>query len=805
MPNSLSIAEVILPVPFADSLSYLIPKDLQERVRPGKRVLVSLGKAKLQIGVVIKTQETDTQPGKLKEILACATDEKGIDTETLDYWQWVAAYYASSLGEVFKAAVPSDLRHISQIILTTGHSEKLPGKSLTERIHALILENSGRITMGSLMRILKKQKPDSHVLKLHEKGMIEIAFDPVKYPQTDKLKLAITAEEAAAYISKHPSNKAQKRLLESLIGAPWQMQEKSLVAKKSKVSSSVIKKLIEQGLITIHNEQEVPGSRSAKSPDLAELTEEQEAAYRKCLLAFKEHTPVLLHGVTSSGKTILYQHLIRDVLQEGKQVLYLLPEIAITTQIVARMQAVFGELAIFHSGYKDSDRKTVWISALNGDLRLVLGARSALFLPFANPGLIIVDESHDSSYKQVDPAPRYHARDAAVMLGHRRKIPVILGSATPSLESAYNTVKKKYQLVSLKQRYKGVKMPEIHLADLSNARKRKIMQGHFHPDILQAITECLEREEQVIILRNRKGYAPVMKCNACGWIPACPNCNVRLTYHKNSGKLVCHHCSYGQTSPSQCPDCGSTDLQLFGYGTEKIEESLALLFPEKEIIRFDQDAVKNLKTYQDLLGRFSRREADILVGTQMITKGMDFSHVGLIGVMHADQIMNFPDFRAFEKAYQLMEQVSGRAGRREKQGQVIIQTALPEHPILKFLLNHDYFGMVNYELSERKAFHYPPYVHLIMIRLRAREKPQLQKAANALYRLLQTEFPGKVHPPEFPVVDRIMNDYLCNLRLVFPPGQSKIQVRKNLFEIIRSKKSQRGFRVLRIAIDPDPQ
>ena len=542
-----------------------------------------------------------------------------------------------------------------------------------------------------------------------------------------------------------------------------------------------------------------------------ELSTEQEQAYNEICRSFEEKKTVLLHGVTSSGKTEVYIQLIEDAIQQGKQVLYLLPEIALTTQIVQRLQAIFGpKIGVYHSKFNENERVELWNAVLKfkageyEDFQVILGARSAMFLPFQDLGLIIVDEEHEGTFKQYDPAPRYQARDASIFLGHMQSSNIVLGSATPSVESFYHAKSEKYTYVALNKRFGNVQMPEILVADVADATKKKKMKSHFSPELMSMMEECLEANKQIILFQNRRGYSPILICETCGNSPQCVNCDISLTYHKYKKELNCHYCGYHIPLPSACPSCGDTNLRVKGFGTEKIEEELAIFFPEAKISRMDLDTTRAKMAYHQIIQSFQEGEVDILVGTQMVTKGLDFENVGLVGILNADNMLHFPDFRAFERAYQLMSQVSGRAGRRGERGKVLIQSYNPEHQIIRQVIDHDYEGMYKNELIDRRNFRYPPFYRLIYLTLRHRDKNKVGQAAHHLAQQMRNSFGDRVLGPEAPGVERIRTYYLQQIVLKLEKTASLGKSKSRLTELLNDFNATDSYKSVRVSVDVDP-
>ncbi|MEA1874169.1 MAG: primosomal protein N' [Bacteroidota bacterium] len=794
------IADVILPIPIPVYYSYRIPEHLQNNVVKGSRVIVPLGKSKIYTGIVREIHAAETNPQKLKTVLLSPDSQSFVANETMELWEWMAFYYHCTPGEVYKAAVPGYYRNFDDIWASIPKPEKLPkqagflGDQLNVNMALQIkhcIQNFGAKKMGEAL------------IALAVENNLQAKYISSVQPREKIICRNVKINEIENHLKSAKKAPARKKILKYFV--LHDELPSRLIKEKLAVGKSALKFLYEENILReedrVVDNQRIQADFSA----LPELNKAQKIAYQEIKNGFKEKKVCLLHGITSSGKTLIYLHLIQEVINKGKQVIYLLPEIALTSQIITRINESTGGIAeIYHSKFTGKSRLRLWENTQSGQAVLVVGARSSIFLPMKNLGLIIVDEEHDASFKQHDPAPRYNARDMAVMLGNKTGANVLLGSATPSAESWLNAFNGKYHFIPLYSRYQDFPLPKIKILDTYHARKRKVMDGDFHPETLQQIGEVLNRNGQVIVLRNRKGYAPLIRCKTCDWTADCPNCSVHLTYHKKDKKLKCHHCQYSVEMPHKCPECGNTDLAYFGFGTQKVEEELQTLFPDAGISRFDQDSLKSTKQYNRIIQDFTAQKTQILVGTQMLTKGLDFENVRLIVVLHADQMLNYPDFRAFERGYQMLEQVSGRTGRHMDDALVLIQTAFPTHPILTALKAHEFTKMINGELQERRALYYPPFVHLINIHLKSTNPFDLDKRSILLYRDLTREFGKMVSEPATPIVERKGKLHERFIQIKIPKSKNRNQYKRSLHKIVTGFSHSSAGRSLRIYIDADP-
>ena len=818
-------AEVLLPVPVPRLFTYRIPLNLNDKIKIGQRAIVQFGDRKIVTGLIFNIHEQAPKDFEAKYILELLDDFPAVNEVQLRLFQWIADYYMCTLGEVMNAALPAGLKLSSESMVQIH-----PAFSLEDSTHhfsekeVMLLQRlaGGTMTYTEISRFLGVKFIFSILKSLASKEAI-ILFEEVKEkfkPKTEKRIRLSTAfrdskslEELFQSLASKPRQEAV--LLRYLQDVPVLqdshankngMSRKSLL--EGDISESSVNTLIRNGVLE-EFETVVPrfGFENSRDSTNINLSDEQNRAHLEIIKSFDARTATLLHGVTGSGKTEIYISLIRKALESDTQVLYLLPEIALTTQIVQRLKKIFGaSMGVYHSRFSDNERVEVWNGILSGKFKFVVGVRSSIFLPFDNLGLIIVDEEHDASYKQQEPAPRYHARDVAIILAKLHHAKVLLGSATPSVESYFQAKQNKYGLVKIEKRFGEANLPEILLADTARERKMKTIKGEFSRALLLHIEGALSRKEQIIIFQNRRGYSPMMSCEDCGWVPKCVNCAVSLTYHQYRHSLVCHYCGYKEAVPHHCPVCTSTRVKTVGYGTEKLEEELNVFFPDAQIQRMDLDTTRSKNGYDSILGKFENGETDILVGTQMVTKGLDFDRVSLVGVFNADRMMHFPDFRSHERAYQLITQVSGRAGRRDRKGQVVIQTANPSHPVLNFILQNDFETFYESEIADRRKHDYPPFTRLIEITVKHTDKKVCQEASRHLASSLRDQLSKvKVLGPGEPMISKIRNLYLMSILLKMVRGKSDlIQVKGNIQNNIDALLKEQSFRNLRIIVDVDP-
>ena len=816
-------AEVILPLPLPKLFTYLVPDELASEIAVGCRVVVPFGRNQLHTGVVFQLHQQPPESYETRPIIELLEAEPSVNRLQLDFYQWLAGYYLCTLGEVLHAALPAGLKiSTTSLVQRNPHfEEEKTVLSLEEQLVMEHLSDDHLVETAKLERITGKQRLPAVLKSLAQKQAV-LLVDHIREKYTPKLKKHLrlapalasdpqALEQTMAGLEKKP--KQLEVLLHYLQRVPlWEDKEQNeqgiAVAELIQVgcSPSSINTLAKNGVLEIFQKAVsrlvTTPAKEAPRP----LSDDQQQARKQIMACFAQNKPVLLHGITGSGKTEIYIDLIETMLQNGHQVLYLLPEIALTAQIVARLQKVFaGRMGVYHSHYSANERVEVWRQLQHREINLVVGVRSSVFLPFTDLGLVIIDEEHEPSYKQFDPAPRYHARDAALMLARMHRAQVLLGSATPALETYYLTTTGKYGLVALEQRFGAAILPKIDIIDLGKAHKKKQMQGNFSRQMLTAIEDTLNQGDQVIIFQNRRGYAPLLTCQQCGWVPQCRHCDVSLTYHQYRNELRCHYCGYKITTPAVCQACGSTSLKTVSYGTEQLQEELQLLFPEQKIDRLDYDTTRGRAAYENIIHAFDSGRTGILVGTQMVAKGLDFERVGLVGIVNLDRMLYFPDYRATERAFQLAVQVAGRAGRQQKQGLVLIQTYKPEQPLLKMIVSQDYRAFYRYEINERQTFHYPPFSRIVKITVRHKDHQTTAQAASALAGILRQKLPSTmVLGPVVPAIARIRDRYLRQLYLKISRQHNLAVAKRNLLQSVYATQAQQAFRQVGIVIDVDP-
>lgn len=818
-------AELLLPVPIPKLFTYRVPVTLNDHIKVGQRAIVQFGDRKILTGLVAKISNQPPRDYEAKYILELLDEFPAVNELQFKLFEWLAEYYMCTLGEVMNAALPAGLKLSSESMVQLHPSFNLDESdyAFSEKELMLLKKLKGEtLTYSDIGKFLGVKSIYSILKSLSGKEAI-VLFEEVKEkykPKTEK-RIRLTHD--------FNSSKALEELFQTISSKPKQeavllkyLQDVPVLHDRNSNKKGISKRYLLEGEISesslntlvknqILEEFEVVVPRFEfemdKEPPKLLLSEDQETAQREIFTSFETQNITLLHGITGSGKTEIYINLIKKALESESQVLYLLPEIALTTQIVQRLKKVFGaSMGVYHSKFSDNERVEVWNGVLSGKLKFVVGVRSSIFLPFDSLGLIIVDEEHDASYKQQEPSPRYHARDAALIMSQFHHAKVLLGSATPSVETYFHAQQGRYGLVKLDKRYGEAQLPEITLADMTEERRRKTLKGEFSSNLLKNIDDALSKDEQVIIFQNRRGYSPMVNCEDCGWIPKCVNCAVSLTYHQYKNALVCHYCGYQEKLPQRCPVCTSARITTLGYGTEKLEEELNLYFPEKNIQRMDLDTTRSKSGYENILEQFENGETNILVGTQMVTKGLDFDRVSLVGVFNADRMMHFPDFRSYERAYQLITQVSGRAGRREKRGKVVIQTSHPDHPVLNFILNNTYQEFYNREVDDRKQHLYPPFSRLIEITVKHIDKKVCREASATLTNMFREKIQGvKILGPGEPMISKIRNQFLLSILFKIPRGRTELpQVKMIIDQCVEQILQTKEFRNVRAVKDVDP-
>ena len=821
-------ADVILPLPVAGYFTYSLPVSFQEKVQVGCRIIVPFGSKKFYSAIVVRIHNQKPNYA-IKEVVELLDEYPLLLPSQLKLWKWIAEYYICTEGEVYKAALPSGLKLESESIVVYS-GDFVADRSLpTNEQHVLnVLSLKPELSLSSLQKETGIRSLLPVVKSLLEKGAVHIK-EEVK--RTYKPKVILCVRLTKEYFDEARLNRAlddmrrspkqadllMKFLDLSQITSALTLQNyqllkevtKSELMKVSDSTPSVFNGLKARGVIEIY-EKAIERTSSVQLPaemTMYSLSDVQQTAFEEIKQQFQSHNVCLFHGVTSSGKTEIYIHLIDEILRQGKQVLYLLPEIVLTTQLTNRLKRVFGDrLGVYHSRYPDAERVEVYQKMLsNKPYEILVGVRSSVFLPFRNLGLVIVDEEHETSFKQQDPAPRYHARNVALVLAAQMGAKTLLGTATPSLESYSNALANRYGLVKLKTRYKDVLLPKIQVVDIKDQQRKKMMNGPFSAQLLYEMREALKHHQQVILFQNRRGFAPMMECHVCGWIPRCQHCDVSLTYHKGNNQLTCHYCGAVYRLPTICPCCESHELFSHGYGTERIEDHIRELIPEAHVARMDLDTTRSRQSYEQILYDFQHGLTDMLVGTQMITKGLDFDRVSVVGILDAGTMLNLPDFRSYERAFQMMAQVAGRAGRRNFQGRVILQTKDPSVSVISQVMHHDYEAMYAEQMQERQSFNFPPNCRLIYVYLKHRDERVLEQLASDLIRFMRHAFGHRVFGPDVPFVSRVQMMFIRKVILKIEHNASQTEVRKRLRQIQTYLLSQPQYKSAQVYYDVDPQ
>ena len=813
--------DVILPLPLANYYTYSLPDEMAEKVKIGCRVVVSFGRKKFYTAIVANVHFSAPEAYETKDITELLDAEPILLPIQFRFWSWLSEYYLFTNGDVYKAALPSGLKLESETIVV--YNPDFEANAPLPEKEQLILD-------------LLSKEPEQCVTQLEKESGVKNVLSVIKslldkealfikeelkrnYKPKTEVRVRLTAEasveerlrELFDELSRAPKQLALLMKYVELSGfmgkTPLKEVSKKDLLAKATASPAIFNGLVDKNVFEVYyHEIGRLNRQQANVSEINALNTSQQQAFDAILASFEEKNVCLLHGVTSSGKTEIYIHLIQKVIDSGKQVLYLLPEIALTTQITERLQRVFGDkLGIYHSKFSDAERVEIWRKQLGGNgYQVILGVRSSVFLPFEHLGLVIVDEEHENTYKQQDPAPRYHARNAAIILASMYGAKTLLGTATPSIETYYNAVSGKYGFVELAERYKDIQLPEIMPVDIKELARKKRMSGQFSPMLLEKIRVALENKEQIILFQNRRGFAPMIECRTCGWVPRCKNCDVSLTYHKGINQLTCHYCGYTYQVPKSCPACGGVEMMNRGFGTEKVEDDIKLIFPEATVARMDLDTTRTRAAYERIIADFEGGKTDILIGTQMVSKGLDFDHVSVVGILNADTMLNYPDFRSYERAFQLMAQVAGRAGRKNKRGLVVLQTKSIEHPIIHQVIQNDYQTMYESQLAERQLFKYPPYYRLIYVYLKNRKEDLLGLMARTMAEKLRAVFGNRILGPDNPPVARVQTLYIKKIVIKIEANASMKKVRDQLLRVQREMVEDERFRSLIVYYDVDP-
>lgn len=806
--------DVIVPVPLHDLFTYWVPDEMADNVHEGSRVIVQFGKKKFYTAIVSKCYTKDeVGEQNIKSITAVLENYPIVKPGQLRFWDWIASYYMCTLGDVLRAALPSAFKIESETFVTRN-AEYVSDEPFTANelkvFNQLTGKNSYKISelekMTGISNIL------SVVKSLADKKAIELSETlkkdyKVKTETIIKLSDKYTEEDLCTVVdSLRRSPKQQELLLAFLQLDADYIFRKDLLA-QTETSATVLNELVKKDILIA---EQIAVDRIDYGEASLDATKEfnpyQEKAYQDIYKSFQDYDTTLFYGITGSGKTEVYIQLIKDFISKGQQVLYLVPEIALTTQITERLKKVFGnKLAVFHSRFNENERAETWTKLLQGDeCQVVLGARSAIFLPFTQLGLVIVDEEHETSYKQQDPAPRYNARNLAMILAGMHRGKILLGTATPSLESYYNVQTKRYGLATLMQRHANATLPQIEVVNTKELKRKKQMKHLLSPPLIKHVQDALDADSQVILFQNRRGYAPLLECKTCVWTPRCQHCDVSLTYHKGASVMICHYCGATYRVPDECPNCETPTLDVLGYGTERIEEEVASLFPTARVARMDLDTTRGKTAYEKIIADFESNKSNILIGTQMVSKGLDFERVSVVGALNADSLLNYPDFRAHERAFQMLTQVSGRAGRKDKKGTVLLQTSQPEHPVIQFVKQSDFRSFYEQQIEERKLFSYPPFCRLIEITLRAKDEKVLQAASGLMVGLLRKTFGERVLGPSAPPISRVQRLYIRKILLKIENTASVKDVRQNIYYCENYMKSIADYKSVMIHFDVDP-
>lgn len=808
--------EVLLPLNLKNLFTYRVPIELNEEIIVGKRVSVPFGKKKILAGLIFSIHEKPPKDYEAKYLIDVIDNDTIVDQNQLELWNWMSNYYMSSLGLVYNAAMPAGLKleGESKMVLNPDFNPDDTTLDTKETILIEAIRSAKEISITQATSYLKSRSIHKYVKSLYLKGAI-LLKDDLQKNYTAKTTTYIKINEEIAnedqlndiFNQLEKRAKAQLKTLMTFIahfGIKSECEKTKLA--KHDVTNASINALIDKGIFIQEKREKSRLQFSLKENPIEELNDAQNQALIEIKSGFNEKKPVLLHGITGSGKTHIYSHLIKEVLDKKQQILYLLPEIALTSQLITRLQEYFGKkLLVSHSKFTNNERVEIYQAIASGESYLIVGTRSAIFQPLKHLGLIIVDEEHESSFKQHEPAPRFNARDTALYIAHKRQVPIILGSATPAIESTFNAQHSKYRLVSLTKRHNHSKLPKIEVVDMKLQKKQKRNRGIFSDTLIEAITDAKKEGKQTILFQNKKGYVPVLECNVCAWTPKCQNCDISLTYYKYQENLRCHYCGFKQEVVNQCVTCGNKGIELIGYGTERIEDELSLYLPDLSIRRMDYNTTRLKNAHTKIINEFASGKIDVLIGTQMVAKGLDFENVTTVGILNADHIINFPDFRSNERAYSLITQVAGRAGRKKDLGKVYLQTSMPDHPIIQKILDHDYGGMYENDLNEREKFNYPPFYRLIQITIKHKDALELYKLGGIAKNKLSTYFGASLLGPEKPYVGKIRNWYILNFVLKIPNQGGPIKAQKSkLLQAIHQLEKTKEFNKARVIIDVDP-
>lgn len=817
-------AEIILPLPLQSTFTYSVPEELKDLLQTGTRVLVQFGRKKYYTGIVSHLHN-DQPDYEVKEIAAVMDRKPVVRYPQLKLWRWIAEYYLCSEGDVMKAALPTGLKPESETFVTLNDDFEIPeGFTISDHQAVImsLLQHKGRMRISDIQNELKIRNVTKLIGSLIEAEILTVAEQVVERYRARKETFVTLGAERGDQTRLHEffdmvgrSQRQERLLVAYLDKSGWLHPANALrdvtkaeLIELPEISPSIFKAMQDKGIFKIEKRtvNRFNPESETHEPELAPLTDIQRQAHGAILEQFRENKPVLLHGITGSGKTEIYTHLIAGALRDGNQALYLVPEISLTTQLTDRLRKVFGDrLLVYHSKFSDNERVDIWKRLLDSSEPLViLGVRSSVFLPFSRLGLVVIDEEHESSYKQYDPAPRYNARDTAMVLASMHGAHVLMGSATPAIETYYKAKNGKFGLVTLAERYEGSVLPDVEIVDMPRQRKEKQVRGILSTPLLDRIRRAMASGCQAILFQNRRGFAPMVVCRQCGWVPKCDNCDVSLVYHKNTGMLRCHYCGYSRVLPALCPVCGQNSIETFGYGTERIAEDVQEAFPDARISRMDLDTTRNKDSYQQIIESFSNHETDILVGTQMISKGLDFEKVNIVGVASADTLLNFPDFRSDERAFNTLEQVAGRAGRRREKGSVVIQTSKPDNEVLGHVVRHDYTGFYLQEIEHRRQFNYPPFTKVINIYLKNKDARTLDRAAATYAAELRAVFGNRVLGPQKPFVSRVALWYIQGLMLKVESQASMKKVKELLHGIFERTAKSPDMKSTIIYYDVDP-